>query len=485
MHRAMKIAVFAGLVAGLSAGNVLAGRGGGGGGSRGGGGGGGGGGFHGGGGGGSFGGGSMSRPAMGHTPSFSAPRPNFNPAAGLQRVGTPNNSLRPTTNLRPNPTTNLRPNPIAGPGAGVRPGPGPRPGPHPTPGPRPNWNQHDWYHGNWHDHWDRPWYRQPYAWFGAGVAWGLAATTPWSWGYWSYSNPYCAGPVVDDGATIDYSQPIAMAGTPVEQATGQSSAAGEAGQLLDAARQAFAQGDYPTALSQINRALAKTPDDAALHEFRSLACFAAKKYQDAAAGAYAVLSVGPGWDWTTLSSFYPDVNLYTEQLRALEAYVNAHRDSAEARFLLAYHYLTCGYSDAAAKQLKEVVRLNPKDSLSAQLLASLTTTQQPEPAAPSEPAAPPKPVDAASLVGNWKAQQPDGSSIALSMTADSKYTWQLTRQGKTQTYSGTYAVADNLLILKQGNTPAMVGQVALLAGDSLNFKLANDNPGDPGLTFTK
>jgi len=40
------------------------------------------------------------------------------------------------------------------------------------------------------------------------------------------------------------------------------------------------------------------------------------------------------------------------------------------------------------------------------------------------------------------------------------------------------------LILKQGNTP-MVGQVASVGDDRFNFKLANDNPSDPGLTFSK
>jgi hypothetical protein len=31
-----------------------------------------------------------------------------------------------------------------------------------------------------------------------------------------------------------------------------------------------------------------------------------------------VLSVGPGWDWTTLIGLYPSIDVYTTQLRALE-----------------------------------------------------------------------------------------------------------------------------------------------------------------------
>ena len=45
---------------------------------------------------------------------------------------------------------------------------------------------------------------------------------------------------------------------------------------------------------------------------------------------YAVLSVGPGWDWTTLISLYPNVDVYTAQLRALEDYCKANPQSASA-----------------------------------------------------------------------------------------------------------------------------------------------------------
>ena len=69
--------------------------------------------------------------------------------------------------------------------------------------------------------------------------------------------------------------------------------------------------------------------------------------------------------------------------------MDAHPDEADVRFLLAYQYLTCGYNDAAARQLKAVVELNPKDRLSAQLLASLSAPATPE--APSRPRRPRRP----------------------------------------------------------------------------------------------
>ena len=102
------------------------------------------------------------------------------------------------------------------------------------------------------------------------------------------------------------------------------------------------QGDYKTALAQVDQAIAQVPNDTVLHEFRGLVLFALGRYKEAAAADYAVLSAGPGWDWTTLSGLYPNVDVYTEQLRALEQYAKSHPAASEAKFLLADNYLTCG-----------------------------------------------------------------------------------------------------------------------------------------------
>ena len=85
------------------------------------------------------------------------------------------------------------------------------------------------------------------------------------------------------------------------------------------------------------------------------------------------MAAGPGWDWDTMKALYPDVTTYTNQLRALETYQKANPKSADASFLLAYHYLVLSYSDAALKQLENVVKLQPENQLAAQLLKSLKT----------------------------------------------------------------------------------------------------------------
>lgn len=309
---------------------------------------------------------------------------------------------------------------------------------------------------------------------------------PWRWGYWSYYNPYCTQVFVVDGAVIDYAQPIVVAAptTVVAAAPGQPSAEEAVSQALDAARAAFAAGDYATAMTQINQAIAKQPNDPMLHQFRGLILFATKEYKQAAGTVYAVLSTGPGWDWATLSGFYPSVDVYTNQLRALEQYRNENLNQPEARFLLAYHYMSCGYNDSAVTELKEAVKLSPKDQLSAQLLAGLSSENVTTPP-PTLPELPAKPVEAAAMPGTWEASRSDGSTITLNLINDGTYTWKYTRQGTSQEFSGGYTVADNLLIFKQNGDPTMIGQVTFTADSQFNFKLAGASASDPGLTFRK
>ena len=130
------------------------------------------------------------------------------------------------------------------------------------------------------------------------------------------------------------------------------------------------------------------PNDATLHEFRALVLFAAGKYDLAAGPLYAVLSVGPGWDWTTMAGLYPNIDVYTAQLRKLEAFVTANPNSTSGRFVLAYHYLTQGHTDDAVVQLKEVVALAPQDTLSAQLVRQFSKPGT-EPETPAATPAPP------------------------------------------------------------------------------------------------
>ena len=141
---------------------------------------------------------------------------------------------------------------------------------------------------------------------------------------------------------------------------------------MDTAREAFKRGDYAQAEQFSDKAVALMPDDTAIHEFQALTLFAQQKYRDAAAGIYAVLSAGPGWNEHTLQSLYADPKTYAGQLPALETYAKDNPQAADALFLLAYHELTAGKLDVARGELERVAQLEPKDKVAAELVQALS-----------------------------------------------------------------------------------------------------------------
>ncbi len=111
-----------------------------------------------------------------------------------------------------------------------------------------------------------------------------------------------------------------------------------------------------------------------------------QRYQESAATLYAVLSVGPGWDWTTMIGLYPSEAVYESQLRALEAYVRQNPNAPDGHFVLAYQYMTAGHPEAAAEQYQQVLQLVPNDNVSRQMLSLLTSTDDQQAAAAEPPA---------------------------------------------------------------------------------------------------
>jgi hypothetical protein len=101
--------------------------------------------------------------------------------------------------------------------------------------------------------------------------------------------------------------------------------------------------------------------DPDLHELRALALVALGRYTEAAAVLYSVLSVKPGWNWATLIGLYPDVDTFTTQIRTLEHYCAEHPSEAPPRFVLAHLHVTMGSTNAAADQLRAVIKLQPDD----------------------------------------------------------------------------------------------------------------------------
>jgi thioredoxin-like negative regulator of GroEL len=355
-----------------------------------------------------------------------------------------------------------------------------------------------WVHGYWNGHGAAAWgwrggYWGGWGWglggfglgLGVGLGWGLPVwgygSSLYGMGYMPYDNVY----YVSNPAVVvpyDYGQPIDTVSEPAPE-----SVADPAMALFDAGRGLFHDGNYADALKQTDAALAKLPNDTTLHEFRGLCLFALGRYDEAAATLYAVLSVGPGWDWTTLISLYPSVDVYTTQLRALENYCKSQTQTASARFVLAYHYLTEGFTDAAVKILKQVATLKPNDRLTAKLLKQLDqpressatdTTSTPDESDMTPPAG-------AAIAGNWTAKPTEGTAIALTIQPAGAFEWQVTQNGRKQHFAGTSTYGNGILTLAQDKGPAMVGRVSWKDANHMTFRIVGDGPGDAGLGFAK
>ncbi|MGI9472149.1 MAG: tetratricopeptide repeat protein [Rubripirellula sp.] len=365
-----------------------------------------------------------------------------------------------------------------------------------------NWyNRHYHHHHGWHNGcWHRPW-RPPSCWgywwnrypaltaFGV-TTWGINRCG-WAFGYNSYYNPYVtSNTVYVDNSIYDYSQPIMMA-------PGESSFAGNPMDLppesipevsltaFDEARQEFYAGDYTGALESTNEALRDNPNDAVIHEFRALTLFAMGEYQDSAATLYAVLSVGPGWDWTTLIGLYPDVETYTTQLRALEGYVGDHPDDNAGLLILSYQYITAGHDDAAATELKRLIQLTPTDPVAIQLLLSV----DPEAQLPEQPkeVVPPKPtseIAKAQLDGSWSAKRGD-RQFDMDLKEDGTFAWTYSEGDQSQEVTGVWGVDDQgILAMEMNDDGVMLAQVLMNDG-KLDFYMLGDTQDEPPLEFAK
>jgi uncharacterized protein (TIGR03066 family) len=362
----------------------------------------------------------------------------------------------------------------------------------------------DWHHGYWHGNagewWNHMWDEHTALMAFGTTMWGVNRAA-YALGYWGYENPYYyeSYPVGGD-VVLNYSEPMfiesapavetSAAVVPTESATSEAAAEIPSPGLreFEAARTAFYQGDYAAALAATNQALAALPQDAVIHEFRALVLFAQGKYKDSAATLYAVLAAGPGWDWTTMLGLYPNVDVYTMQLRALEE-VARTTGTAEARFVLAYHYLTMGHNDSAVYQLKQLQKLTPNDPVAKELLvmaagpeaAGATSAADTAAASPSPSAK----IDAAELTGKWSAAGESGTRFTLDLTAEGGFTWTYGAKGKQETVKGVYALDGDVLALEPTTGGVMLAEVSKPRQGSFDFQLLGAPAGDRGLKFRR
>jgi hypothetical protein len=215
------------------------------------------------------------------------------------------------------------------------------------------------HHGHHHaDHRDFYHHGFPWWWAWGGPGWGY-------WNYPGYADYWYSGPYAYGVASVPYdSAPTPEASTIISGGTADSD-------FFSQGVMAFRTGNYQEALRLAGHAAIDMRGDARPHELASLALFALGNFQGAAMESHAALAMGQPADWATLYSYYNDLPTYQRQLDALNNYVAQRGDSADAKFLLAYHNLMMGHRDLAKTQLAEVVKMAPNDQLAARLLESI------------------------------------------------------------------------------------------------------------------
>jgi tetratricopeptide (TPR) repeat protein len=360
-----------------------------------------------------------------------------------------------------------------------------------------NWHDrwgdwHDgWHHGwcgggYWGNWWDHMWSEHP-VWSAFGITnWALNAGS-WLWGFGGYSNPY-----YDSGSVAyDYSQPIVYEQQVYQQpqttSTGETLPPGVTAKglaLFDEARGLFQNKQYQEALNKVNEAIKEMPQDAALHEFKALCHFTLGDYKSAAATLYAVLSAGPGWDWTTMYNLFSDIDEFTVHLRKLEDYCREHKDSADAYFELAYLYLTMDNKDLAIRMYQVVAKLLPGDAVTKQMLQMLNAQPLEDlpQTAQADTSAPAIPVE--KLAGDWKAMGPNNTEFKMKLTKEGEFNWAYTEKGKTQSIKGAYGQQGGHLVMQTDGNNSMVADVKLADDSTMEFQMTGV-ASSPKLLFKK
>ncbi|TWT34967.1 Tetratricopeptide repeat protein [Thalassoglobus neptunius] len=375
---------------------------------------------------------------------------------------------------------------------------------------RHNWHHYGWHHGHHYypgirgDYWKHMFGNYPVA---STLHWTrrIVNRSAWRLGYWGYSNPYYAGGssyATSGGESYSYEEPLIVESPPEqpaeETAVASNTSAGEVEyppgvtkkgmDLFDEARNAFYAGDWELALTKVTATLQEMPRDAVVHEFRSLVLFSLGRYDESAEAIYAVLAVGPGWDWTTLSSLYGSVDDYTKQLRALEDFAKSNPKSSSAQFLLAYHYATAGHDEDAAKQFRLVLELTPNNEVALDQLSQFEGPQAIEkytklPDSATDQTESPT-VDENAIIGTWVAVS-GSSKFEMGIQKDGRFLWKFSIDGKEQEAAGVYVLDGNVLAVELDTGDTLAAEVTITDSQSLDFKLISYRADEQPMKFSK
>ncbi len=221
--------------------------------------------------------------------------------------------------------------------------------------------------------------------YGYGGYYGLGYGYPYSFGYQSVYPYYGGGMPAATVAMQDPNNP------PVDQLQNSLDYAGQG--EID-----FKQGKYTAAIQSWRHALVDDPTNGAVVLLLSQALFAAGQWDEAAGATQAALRLLPPDKWGTVvvhyKELYPNIQDYTNQIRAAEKARDAKPEDPALHFLLGYHFGYLGFPKQAVKELEKTIELAPKDELARKLrddFAAKLEGDKPVPAPPKPE--PPPPAD--------------------------------------------------------------------------------------------
>lgn len=147
-----------------------------------------------------------------------------------------------------------------------------------------------------------------------------------------------------------------------------------------AAESSFRSHHYDDAIGWAKRAAREMPRDGRLFLLLSQAHLAVGEYRDAAGAARLGMSLLPAEDWgyvvENFRHYYHDAD-YVAQVGRLRRFLDENPDHADGHFLLGYHWVFLGYSEAvkreayfvaANRDLSKAAELNPRDEWANRLL---------------------------------------------------------------------------------------------------------------------
>ena len=239
------------------------------------------------------------------------------------------------------------------------------------------WNQNygnDWGRSNWYRNFNRYGYGNNFlpwwgivpglgsSWGGWGWGWGWPQ---WGWGYGNWGgygygygdyNTYFSNAV--PGQTVQ--QVTVFAPTPAQVQTAQD--------FYSDALAAFQSSQYQETIRLCQHAMVDNPRDSDIILLMAQSLFAVGEYDQATDAVKMAVQLLPQDQWGTIAknytSYYPNIEDYTTQLRSLEkaARADATQPNPALNVLLGYHYGFLGHPRQAVAELDTALDARPHDT---------------------------------------------------------------------------------------------------------------------------